>query len=66
MVCYLIDRWHRIGVSVFDQEVTLVYDCNDVQSFPLNRTYPAIPLDNEGIILLGRSLLSQDVFEVRH
>ena len=53
-------------MSVFDQEVTLVYDCNDVQSFPLNRTYPAIPLDNEGIILLGRSLLSQDVFEVRH
>ena len=49
---------------MFDNEVTLIYDCEIVESMRLNRTYPAVPLDNEGVIVLSRDLMSDDHFEV--
>ena len=56
-------RWHRLGISVLGDSVTLVYDCSENITLPLNRSR-ASELDIDGVIFIARQLLEDDIFLV--
>jgi hypothetical protein len=60
----LVFRWHRIGISVKNDEITLIFDCETNDTLPLQRTKQDPSLDTDGIIFLGRQLVEQDIFTV--
>uniref|UniRef100_A0A8W7PT09 Thrombospondin-like N-terminal domain-containing protein n=2 Tax=gambiae species complex TaxID=44542 RepID=A0A8W7PT09_ANOCL len=48
-------RWHRLGVSVKGNSVTLILDCGTQITRPLNRR-PGVQLVTDGLILTGVQL----------
>ena len=53
-----------MGLSVKGQQVTLVYDCVERESLPLNRTETGAWIDTEGAAFISQHPLSDNVFVV--
>lgn len=56
-------RWHRLGISVKGNSVTLLVDCEATTNMLLPRHSPS-HLSNAGIILIGQQLLEDKYFDV--
>lgn len=56
-------RWHRVGVAVKGQSVTLIVDCKKRVTRPLPRSARPV-LDTHGVIIFGARILDEEVFEV--
>ena len=56
-------RWHRLGISVLGDTVTLIYDCSENMTLPLNRS-KSPELDIDGVVFIARQLLEDDIFLV--
>lgn len=56
-------RWHRIAISVYRKNVTLILDCKKKVVKFLNRSDHPI-IDVNGIIMFGSRILDDEIFEV--
>lgn len=56
-------RWHRLGLSVKGNSITLLVDCETNTTLLLRRPSPS-HVSNAGIILLGQQLLEEKYFDV--
>lgn len=59
----LIHRWHRLGISIKGNVVTLIKDCEQQVTRPLPRQ--GQKLSSSGIILIGQQLLDESFYSVR-
>lgn len=59
----LIHRWHRLGISIKGNVVTLIKDCEQQVTRPLPRQ--GQKLSSSGIILIGQQLLDESYYSVR-
>lgn len=59
----LLNRWHRVAISVEKKSVTIIVDCKKKVTRPLARSDHAI-ISTEGITVFGTRILDEEVFEV--
>ena len=62
-LCFRHFRWHRLGISVLGDTVTLIYDCSENMTLPFNRS-KSPELDIDGVVFIARQLLEDDIFLV--
>uniref|UniRef100_A0A665W020 Laminin G domain-containing protein n=1 Tax=Echeneis naucrates TaxID=173247 RepID=A0A665W020_ECHNA len=55
-------KWHRVGISVHKQSITLILDCKKKTTQKLLRS-PSPIIDTKGIIVFGTRILDEEVFE---
>ncbi len=60
----IVFRWHRVGISVRANTVTLIHNCAENETLALNRSTPISELDIDGVIFIARQLLQEDIFVV--
>ena len=58
----LVHRWHRLGISIKGDTVTLISDCQKSVTKPLLRQNRR--LSNAGIILIGQQLIDESLYSV--
>uniref|UniRef100_A0A182Y5N5 LAM_G_DOMAIN domain-containing protein n=1 Tax=Anopheles stephensi TaxID=30069 RepID=A0A182Y5N5_ANOST len=58
-------RWHRLGLSIKGNSVTLILDCSTQITRPLNRR-DGVQLATDGLILTGLQLNEENGFFTRH
>lgn len=56
-------RWHRIGLSVKGDSMTLIVDCDKQITKPLERL-PTSKLNIKGVITMGMQISNEDFFIV--
>lgn len=57
-----LNRWHRVGISIEKNTVTMIVDCKKKITKPLNRNDHAI-INTNGISVFGTRILDENVFE---
>lgn len=57
-------RWHRLGISLKGNSVTVIVDCSKQQNRPIQRL-PKDAVDTSGIILLAQQIDDNTFFEVK-
>lgn len=61
--CLFLCRWHRIALSVYKKNVTLILDCKKkITKFLSRSDHPII--DTNGIVMFGSRILDDEIFEV--
>lgn len=59
----MLTRWHRLGLSIKGNAITLIKDCEHQVTKPLPRGNQRI--GNSGFILIGQQLLDESYYSVR-
>lgn len=62
LLVFLNSRWHRLGISIKGNVVTLIKDCEQQVTRPLPRQ--GLKLSSSGIILIGQQLLDESFYSV--
>ncbi|TRZ04437.1 hypothetical protein DNTS_016090 [Danionella cerebrum] len=63
LLCTLLNRWHRVAISIEKKSITMIVDCKKKISKPLSRSDHAI-INTDGIAVFGTRILDEEVFEV--
>ena len=61
----LLCRWHRLGLSVKGNTLTVIHDCQQTdEPIRMGRTMPPVSFEKKGVIFVGYQVFEEDLYTV--